>query len=233
MNELAKQDRTFFQIADDLATYFETLELAEAQLAGQPDSEDRAFIEAGRADILVNITRLGAELATKADKVAGVLSRQQTEIEAQDAEIRRRQARKKSLERAREWLKGYVMEVMRATDQRAIRTPNTTLRIQGNGGQLPVVITDPDLVPPEFCWMEGKIRADVWHKMLARLEDKMFSWEHCCYSFTRVPSSSLLLEGLKQPCECAGAGCSLCQGTCKRRIAGAHLGERGEHLRVS
>src|SRR5690242_5244582 len=128
-----------------------------------------------------------------------------------------------------------------------IKGDTVTLRVQPNGGKLPVVIDDPEQVPDELCWMEGRINADLWRDILDAYSINGYLPEEGEVQFTRKPSKELIAERLASPCEFCVEGtvsetdwtgsvydlpCPECGGSGKRSVPGAHLGTKGEHLRI-
>src|SRR5690349_4115136 len=187
--EVAKRSRTLYEIADDLVTAFDSLDLCTT--------------DAERAEVQAMIDRAGAEIMAKADRTAGVLRRMDAEIELCAKEEERLTARRIRIEQGRDWLKGYVLNVMRDKGLGKIKGDTVTLRVQPNGGKLPVVIDDPEQVPDELCWMEGRIKADLWSDLCALYHGEGFDLPEIEYQLKQVPSPSLIAEALKASCyEC-------------------------------
>lgn len=156
------EPRTLFAISDDLQTFFDTLEMVEAQLAEPQTDEDRAALEQSRYELRQSIDTIGAELATKTDAVAGVLRRMSAERDLIESEEHRLRARRKSCERADKWLRDYVVSVMQATDQKQLKTASNTLFLRGSDA---VEILDAAKVPAEYQNAEVKLPLTLWHAM--------------------------------------------------------------------
>jgi Siphovirus Gp157 len=248
---------SFWQIADDLAAYTETLAMIEAE-AASARPENQALLEEQRQEVLMSIDRLGADLATKTDSIAGVLRRLDSDAAMQREEAERMAAKAKASERAAAWLKEYVIKTMDEHGWKHLKTPRNTLTIRGNGGVQPLVIDNPATIPDAQCWMEGRIRADVWAEILNVIEAtgaRANEYVSERSKFERVPSNTLIREALAGECKkCGGAGdiwirhrhepggeegeghreaCEACNGTGRASVPGAHLEGRGRHLHLS
>src|SRR5689334_5407783 len=180
--EVAKRSRTLFDICDDLCTFFDSLELCTT--------------DAERAEVQAMIDRAGAEIMAKADRTAGVLRRMDAEIELCAKEEERLTARRIRIEQGRDWLKRYVLNVMRDKGLGKIKGDTVTLRVQPNGGKLPVVIDDPEQVPDELCWMEGRIKADLWRLMWRCCAREGFVIHQAEFMLKRSPAKEVIAERL-------------------------------------
>lgn len=234
---------TFWSLADDLATYTETLEMVQAEMAGAVVNgcSDVALLEAECKEIQAHRQRLGKELIAKTDNLAGVMRRLKSDITEQDAEQKRLYAKRKATEKALAWLNNYTASVMEENGWKSLRTTLNTITLRGNGGVAPLVITDESLVPDECCRWEGWVDADVWQALRsAGLDDDM----GC--RLNRVPNNTLIREALEKDCPvCKGTGqvwgggtpqvdkdCSECAGSGKQGVIGCRLLERGHSVIV-
>ena len=126
-SEIAKQDATLYALADDFGAYFESREMITAQLAEPLEPVDSDPLKAQLAEIDGHLARLGAELATKTDNIAGVLRRMATEQDALKAEQERIHNRRRAFERAEKWLRDYVVAVMLGRGITQLKTTENTL----------------------------------------------------------------------------------------------------------
>jgi Siphovirus Gp157 len=181
-----------------------------------------------------------------------VIRRLESDEVIQHEEADRMAAKAKASKRAKEWLKQYTVKVMDEHGWKHLKTALNTLTIRGNGGVQPLVIDAPEKVPDELCWMEGRIRADLWASLLAYISSD------ASYRMERVPSNTLIREALTKVCSrCDGVGkycpncgdvpcleletcatvetavCHACEGTGRVVVPGAHLEPRGRQLRLS
>ena len=161
-SDIAVRDQTLFAISDNLAAWFESREMIVAQLAepledgaGEPLREQLAEIDA-------ELARLGTELATKTDNIAGVLRRMNTEQDYLKAEQERIHGRRKTMERAEKWLCDYVVSVMHQRGMKQLKTADNTLFLRNSDS---VVIEDPALVPEKFKNISVKMPAWFWRFM--------------------------------------------------------------------
>ena len=186
--------------------------------------------------------QLGAEGDSEAieavdHEIAGYLTREAAKINSYAAMIRQRcdsaalckaraaelAARAKAFEADVQRLKDNALRVMESFGVTKLETPETTLRVQGNGGLQPLEITIPSSeLPAEFqlksitlnmkTWDEvglwlGKYNGglDLWHKILGVLESQQ-----------PQINTHFVREALKRG----------------ESVPGAKLLERGKHLRV-
>ena len=204
---LIPADRRLFEIADDLCTYMETLEMVKEDATHDPEQVK---------ELQAQIDRLGSELVKKAENIAGVLRRIKNECELIAAEEMRLTARRIAFEKAAKWLKSYTMSVMREKGMPYLKTPTVTLAIQGNGGIQPLVIDGE--VPPEFKDITVKMPMIVFTVICRELEDGLYSdVRRDIKQVALEPSQARIREALARG----------------QDVPGAHLGERGKHLKIS
>lgn len=145
------EPRTLYAIADDLQTWFETLEMLQAE--PEPD--------AGQiAEVMAAIDRIGAELVQKTDAIAGVLTRLETEQAMVKAERDRLAKRQKVYERTAEWLERYVVSVMEQRGLKQLKTAANTLSLRTSDA---VAITDEAAVPDGYKTAALKMPLWLWH----------------------------------------------------------------------
>ena len=207
-------NKPLYEICDDLAIYQETLEYVESQLAATPDDglllEQHAEVIAGR-DTLADL------LVSKTDATAHVLRTLRHEDEVVLAEEEKRiHARRKRVQAALGWLKGYVMSVMKNRGIKALKTPLNTIRIQANGGKQALVIDTLEDVPLTLGRYSGSF-SDAEAKYI---------WELC----DGAPQAIVALERLKWYPDTDLIRAELEAG---REVPGARLADRGESLRVA
>lgn len=198
-------------------------------------------------------------LPAKVDRVAAVLRYFDEQVDWADREIRRLKARKSAIEENAERLKDCVSAVLEKQPangkSRKLVGQHSTLMLKGNGGVAPVVISQPELVPSDYCVYRLELDYPIMNAIMLAVED---AWEDSRVSkleerITRVPSNTLIREALIQPCaacdgtepqrccngvDCACMGkpiepdCESCGGTGRASVPGAHLGDRGVHVEV-
>lgn len=236
-----------YHIETDLA---ELMEARDSYVEDAQNLYPSQELDAGLAAIDQAIKEYAAREVAKVDGIRGYLRWAKVQIEAARAEMAVQMARARQLEADADRLKSFCIEALRAAGKKFVEGKTGKLSIQGNGGEQPLVITDESLIPDELCWMEGRIKVDVWVDLLnSELIDKF------TYNFTRVPSSPLIREALEKACpNCDGHGkycarcgltiecqcgdaaedgtCHACAGTGQAGVPGAHLEPRGVHLRV-
>ena len=119
-------------------------------------------------------------------------------------------ARCKRAEAARDRLKALVVDVMRATGKRRLEgTAGRVLRVQANGGLAPLEV-DGDVLPDEYIDITVRLPLTEWRGLTEK-----------CYptASARILTYAPATERIRE---------ALAEGP----VPGAHLGERGEHLRL-
>jgi hypothetical protein len=168
MQPAVQENRRFFEIADDLAVYEETLAMLECRMAEGPPDEERADIQRDIAEVNVCLERIRHELANKTDALAAVIERLGVEQDFLHAQRDRLKAKEQATERAREGLRDYAVRVMLQNGIRRLKTPTNTLFLRETKA---VEILDANLVPPEFQNAEVKLPLWLWHAILQVIED--------------------------------------------------------------
>ncbi len=221
---------TFESIADALEAYQETLQCMDAS----PE------YELDRAECEQHIERLSEALLKKTDDLACVLRRMKADAGMLKAEETRLRERRTVVEASLDRLKSYTLVTMERHGFKHLKTAKNTIAIKGNGGVAPLVISQPELVPPEFCMYRLDLDYPAMNILMQTMEDYMP--DHAVSQMeqrtTRTPSQSLIREALIQPCAtCDGTGvydvefqCADCGGTGKASVPGAHLEPRGVHI---
>lgn len=86
----------------------------------------------------------------KCDSIAMVMNELQGDIDKIDKEIKRLQARKKTLENNHDRLKGYIERAMRAVGKLKFKTNLFSYGIRKAGARSLVLTVEPDQLPEEF-----------------------------------------------------------------------------------
>ena len=239
---------------ENLSLYHIEQDLAE--LMGARDEELQAINEGTRKDadglaaIDQAIKEYAAREVAKVDSIRGYLRWAKVQADAAEDEAERQDARAKLLRAGMDRLKEFVVSVMNTAGKKAIEGKTGKLMVKGNGGVEPLVIADESLIPDELCWMEGRIRADLW-LALGETVPGLIPESSIAFSLKRVPSNTLVREALAKDCsKCHGHGalcagclasashcscsytvtCESCAGTGRAGVPGARLEPRGQHL---
>jgi hypothetical protein len=160
---------TLAQIVDDVQTYTDTIEIVEANrdklLKESAPSEHQFEIQQLNDDIAQLLARrdaIGMALADKTDAIAAVLRRMEAEEQLIKSEEARLHGRRKTLESAGKWLRGYVLSVMQRNGVKQLKTTTNTLFPRGSEA---VVILDEAKVPPQYKRVTVTIPLWLWQQV--------------------------------------------------------------------
>ncbi len=202
----------FWQLADDVHAYCETLDMVELQLA-EAQGEDRPLLVAEQTEIQQRLDQLGAELVGKVDSLAGVLRRLPRDVAEYKAERDRYAAKAAAAERGLDWLKEYTARVMREHSWKHLKTEKNTILRKGNGGVQPLEITDASLIPMDCRKATIAMPADEWQNF----REHMLDIGMTLISESVEIDNKAIREAIADQCE----------------VPGARLLPRGEHVRLS
>lgn len=177
-------------------------EMMEVREAAETD-EERATAEA------VILAYVAAEVG-KVDGIRGYIRNAEVAVAAAKDEAERQRARAQVWENRVARLKEFCLAVM--VEQGATRLDGRTgsLHVQNNGGVLPLEISDVKAVPDECLAMTIKITWATWLRLRTLEQFPVLNIP------APEPDNALIRAAIAE----SGG------------IPGAHLGERGKHLRV-
>ena len=153
--------------------------------------------------------------------------------------------------RAEKWgnrarrLKDLCLAAMNAAGKKRVEGRSGVLRIQANGGKQPMNITNESLIPETYRLYKIHLNAGEWLAIQKLILDRPNGERTLREIMTRVTSvvdEQKVRHELESKCEqCGGAGrlistpaqnvCAECDGSGRKRVPGAELESRGEHLR--
>lgn len=128
-----------------------------------------------------------------------------------------------------------VMETFTGNDRKKLEGRTGAIILKGNGGRQAVNLTNPEMIPEEYCEYVGAIPGAIWLEMVERFE------QLAGVRLVRTPRSALIHDALQAKCEaCDGDGkasfssdaCPSCGGSGKAGVPGAQLVPRGSHIEV-
>ena len=100
--------------------------------------------------LIDTLESIEAVIEDKCDSIAMVMNEVQGDIDKLDKEIKRLQARKKTLENNKERLKNYVETFMRLTGKTKFKTNLFSFGIRKAGSRSLVLTVEPDKLPEEY-----------------------------------------------------------------------------------
>lgn len=92
----------------------------------------------------------GDERERKVDGYGHYLQQLQREHDAAKLNQDYWKQKREAAHRKIEWLRARLLDHMKATGTKQIKTASFSLNVQANGGKRPITITDKTLVPPQF-----------------------------------------------------------------------------------
>ena len=101
-------------------------------------------------EVLSLFDDLKEDLKEKADGYGRVRANYKAQIDALRAEEKRLADKRRHLEKIVESLETRLFDAMKLMNTKRIDTDLFSFRIQKNGGAAPVIITEPDKIPPEY-----------------------------------------------------------------------------------
>lgn len=230
-------DLSLYEISPTLVKLMQLRDAtAEMQLEDGLTAEDRAAALAGVdqeiKELLIADLRDGKE-------IHGYLRHSESQLQSSKTEIIRLTRYQRVWERRLAFMEQLAMLLLREfvpPDKKGrirLEGPTGSLAIVGNGGVLPLVIDQPELVPDEYCRMVGWVTTDLWAEVLKvmsfyeRYEDRI---PHTQLKLDRVPSNEMIRAALELPCgtcdglKCILQTCPICKGvdeepckTCKSK----------------
>lgn len=173
---------------------------------------------------------------------------------AASEEAKRQAARGKAWGARLDRLKAMCCSVMDAAGLKKLEGNTGYLSLKSNGGKQPVIVTDPALVPDEFCEITVTMSAAAWAwtERICRESDAATIHDGPTYTRRvgpRTPRLELIRAALEARCGCCvGTGqevfvsdngheeveerklCRECGGTGKQGVPGAYLEARQKHV---
>jgi hypothetical protein len=202
------------------------------------DMREEATDPAEIAVLEAELVKYAQQEIRKVDNVVGYLKHcammedaAKEEAAAQAERARRWKERSARLKRACQ----AVMETFTGGERKKIEGRTGAIILKGDGGRQAINISDPLMIPEEYCDYVGAIPGVLWREIVAQFEAV------ASVKLMRTPRAALIYEALQAKCEaCGGDGkapfspeaCQACGGTGKAGVPGAQLKPRGAHIEV-
>jgi hypothetical protein len=205
-NAVVPREKTLFAIVDDLMAFQESLDMLDAQLAEALPDEERAEIQQSRAELAQRVDSIAAELAVKSDDLAFVLRRMDHEYDYQDGEIDRLRTKRAATDKARKWLRQYVVSVMLRNGLRQLKTPNNTLFLRSSDA---VIVTDQQLLDPVYQNATVALPLWMWNALVKAAEGNRVAEHLPTLRVKAEPSLSTIKKAIKSGVTVEGADLEL------------------------
>ena len=150
----------------------------------------------------------------KVDNVAKAIHAYIDAAEQVEDEIDRLENRRRALIATADRIKQSTLNAMQNHGIKRVETPTNVLRIQGNGGLAPLVIDDPAKIPEHLQTATVKISVRLLRSI--------------CKTLTEVECRELYSTNVEP--DGPRVRSAIAEG---QTVDGAHLAERGSHLRLS
>jgi len=224
--------------------------LLEARGSAEPPTLAQTEITEHLASIAAVESRIAQYMQAaraKTDAIAYTIREMLTRADIEKQESTRHLKRSNAWNAQAARLKDYVLRFMTQSTPPLTRleTPANRLRVQNNGGVVPLDIYAAREVPDEYRYYEAKCGYSIYAKLVewadAIGDEDVIKWLKALRVLS-LPDDTLLRNALAQSVICPACngvldvinGCGKCagRGTVPAEIPGARLVERGKHLRV-
>lgn len=219
-------------------------ELAETTALSMPEIEERA---ASSSAIDARIAQYMTAARAKTDAIAYTIREMTTRADIESQEAARHAKRSATWKAQATRLKDYVLRFMTGQDPPITRleTPANRLRVQANGGLMPLDVYAPLQVPVAYKRCALRLtyaQTEVLRECAAAIEDKTLEKLLLDATCRAEPDADAIRTALSQSVICPMCngvldvinGCDKCgnKGTVPVEIPGARLLDRGKHLRA-
>jgi hypothetical protein len=243
---------TLYNIEAGLAELMASREEAELELvmarAAVPCASER-IVEAERQLEFLDKSILAYVEAgvQKVDGTRGWLRMMESRINDARDEAKRQDQAADAMEASVARLKEFLIYVMQGAGKTRLEGKTGKIRIQDNGGVLPVVIDSESMLPDFALRYAGWISAEMYSQLFNMYGPKALEAETHLKS---EPDKTVIRKVLEENCEeCEGTGivldddddgndiegtvhrCPSCGGKGKRGVPGARFGQQGVHIR--
>jgi hypothetical protein len=211
---------------DNLSLYQIESDLQEL-MAAYGEAED----DATRQAIHQGIQEYATREVVKVDGIRSYLRHCEVMAVAAKCEADAQMERSRKWKRRAEKLEAICLSTMIAMGKKRLEGKSGELIVKTNGGAQALDITEPSIVPDEYCLAQVTMSCADWDALYDTAGKPVLVGSRV----DRVPDSAAIRAALKAPCWlCAGKDqdCDQCGGTGTSSVPGARLRERGVHLEV-
>ena len=198
-------------------------------------------IEAEAAEVDAALMQYVGQILEKVDNIHALLLWARTMENAANDEVRKRSQAVRRLRAMQDRIKAMALQVMEARGiKKAVGTAGRYLLRKGNGGIQALQI---DGIGENGQFLATSPLPSAYRDVVVRMPQVMWDrlrllFEVPDFAVTVVPAQDRIREAMEKPCDWCedgkegGVTCTECGGTCKARVPGARLLDRGEHLEV-
>lgn len=211
------------EVRDNLSLY-QIEEGLQELMAAYSEAED----DVTRAAIEEGIREYVQREVTKVDSIRSYLRHCEVMAVAAKCEADSQMERSRAWKKRAEKLEAACLGTMVNMGAKRLEGSTGALVVKKNGGVAPLDITEPSIIPDEYCTATVKLPYNEWRVLC---EDQGLSYA----KVSREISNTAVRKALEAPCwlcDGKGGGCSSCGGSGKQGVPGARLLERGSHLEV-
>lgn len=228
-------EMTLWEIAGEIRRL---VELREDLAIAIPDPGEEAALLQSREQVETELREYFTKEIRKVDGIRNWWRHCETMASTAKAEAKVQSERAAAWTARLDHLKAMCCSVMEgmpwpAKGSKKLEGHTGSLLLKGNGGKQAVLVSDPTMVPVEFCILSVNIPGSI---ICAVIE----SFPGLKITANRIPCLEMIRQELEKECaNCGGHGkawadpmesCPNCGGSGKQGVPGCQLAERGNHV---
>jgi hypothetical protein len=146
--DLMAKSRDFMEVAERLPTLVDLTIEQMHLMTLLHEVEDETWIDEERADLEQRLDTANAQMLTKIEHYAGLISKLESWAGLDDAELDRIKRQRDKKRRSSEWLRARLQEHLHRTGQERIETGRYTVALRTNPPAVQVL--EPQMLPSEY-----------------------------------------------------------------------------------